>query len=33
MSPNFLIMLGTAKTHDFTPTLHGRWLLTDTWLG
>jgi peptide/nickel transport system substrate-binding protein len=32
MSPNLVIMVASAKVHDFTPTMHGRWLLTDTWL-
>ena len=33
MSPNLVIMVASAKVHDLTPTMHGRWLLTDAWLG
>jgi len=33
LSPNLVIMLASAKAHDFMPTMHGRWLLTDTWIG
>jgi ABC-type transport system substrate-binding protein len=33
MSPNLVIMMGKANLHDFTPTMHGRWLMTDTWMG
>ena len=32
LSPNDVLMLSSAKAHDFTPTMHGRWLMTDTWL-
>jgi peptide/nickel transport system substrate-binding protein len=32
ISPNYLLELARANIRDITPTMHGRWSYTDTWI-